>query len=82
LFQEQNHNRLLKTYQLYTDNKLDDVVLFNTGFRWDKLWKDFFLDARVYNLLDEDYYQGGSVTHPYPQAGRWFMLTVGYKGNW
>jgi len=64
------------------NNKVDDVILFNTGFRWDKLWKDFFLDARVYNLLDEDYYQGGSVTHPYPQAGRWFMLTVGYKGNW
>jgi iron complex outermembrane receptor protein len=64
------------------NNEVDDVVLFNTGFRWDKLWKDFFLDARVYNLLDEDYYQGGSVTHPYPQAGRWFMLTVGYKGNW
>ena len=67
----------------YEPNKeVDDVVLFNTGFRWNKLWKDFFLDARVYNLLDEDYYQGGSVTHPYPQAGRWFMLTVGYKGNW
>jgi outer membrane receptor for ferrienterochelin and colicins len=64
------------------NNEVDDVVLFNTGFRWDKLWKDFYLDARVYNLLDEDYYQGGSVTHPYPQAGRWFMLTVGYKGNW
>ncbi len=64
------------------NNQVDDVVLFNTGFRWNKLWKDFFLDARVYNLLDEDYYQGGSVTHPYPQAGRWFMLTVGYKGNW
>jgi outer membrane receptor for ferrienterochelin and colicins len=64
------------------DKEVDDVVLFNTGFRWNKLWKDFFLDARVYNLLDEDYYQGGSVTHPYPQAGRWFMVTVGYKGNW
>jgi outer membrane receptor for ferrienterochelin and colicins len=64
------------------NNEVDDVVLFNTGFRWNKLWKDFYLDARVYNLLDEDYYQGGSVTHPYPQAGRWFMVSVGYKGNW
>jgi outer membrane receptor for ferrienterochelin and colicins len=64
------------------NNQVEDVVLFNTGFRWNKLWRDFFLDARVYNLLDEDYYQGGSVTHPYPQAGRWFMVTVGYKGNW
>jgi outer membrane receptor protein involved in Fe transport len=58
------------------------VLLFNTGFRWDNLWKGFFLDGRVYNLLDEKYYQGGSVSHPYPQAGRWFMITVGYQGDW
>jgi outer membrane receptor for ferrienterochelin and colicins len=61
------------------DNEVDDVLLFNSGFRWQ--WQDVFLDARVYNLLDEDYYQGGSVTHPYPQAGRWFMFTVGYQGE-
>jgi outer membrane receptor for ferrienterochelin and colicins len=60
-------------------NEVDDVILFNSGFRWQ--WQDMFLDARVYNLLDEDYYQGGSVTHPYPQPGRWFMFTVGYKGE-
>jgi iron complex outermembrane receptor protein len=61
------------------DNQVDDVLLFNSGFRWQ--WQDIFLDARVNNLLDEDYYQGGSVTHPYPQAGRWFMFTVGYQGE-
>ncbi|HDN26777.1 MAG TPA: hypothetical protein ENG03_06710, partial [Thioploca sp.] len=64
------------------DKEVDEVVLFNTGFRWDNIWKDFFLDGRVYNVLDTKYYQGGSVSHPYPQPGRWFMLTVGYKGDW
>jgi iron complex outermembrane receptor protein len=64
------------------NKEVDDVVLFNTGFRWNKLWKSFFLDTRVYNLLDEKYYQGGSVSHPYPQPGRWFMITLGYQGKW
>jgi iron complex outermembrane receptor protein len=64
------------------NKEVDDVVLFNTGFRWNKLWKSFFLDTRVYNLLDEKSYQGGSVSHPYPQPGRWFMITLGYQGNW
>jgi outer membrane receptor for ferrienterochelin and colicin len=64
------------------NKEVDDVLLFNTGFRWDNLWKGLFLDGRVYNLLDEKYYQGGSVSHPYPQPGRWFMLTVGYQGEW
>jgi outer membrane receptor for ferrienterochelin and colicins len=63
-------------------NEVDNVILFNTGFRWENLWKGFFLDGRIYNLLDEKYYQGGSVSHPYPQPGRWFMLTVGYQGDW
>jgi outer membrane receptor for ferrienterochelin and colicins len=33
------------------DKEVDEVLLFNTGFRWDNLWKGFFLDGRVYNLL-------------------------------
>ncbi|OQY44802.1 MAG: hypothetical protein B6242_11850 [Anaerolineaceae bacterium 4572_78] len=64
------------------NHEVDDVLLFNTGFRWNDLWKGFFLDGRVYNVLDEKYYQGGSVSHPYPQPGRWFMLTVGHKSEW
>jgi outer membrane receptor for ferrienterochelin and colicins len=64
------------------NNEVDDVLLFNTGFRWKNFWKDFFLDARVYNLLDQEYYQGGSVSHPYPQPGRWFMITVGLQADW
>jgi len=61
------------------NNKVDDVLLFNAGFRWNNLWKGLFLDGRVYNLLDEKYYQGGTVRHPYPQPGLWWMVTVGYQ---
>jgi outer membrane receptor for ferrienterochelin and colicins len=61
------------------NKEVDDVLLFNTGFRWNNLWNGLFLDGRVYNLLDEKYYQGGSVSHPYPQPGLWWMITVGYQ---
>ncbi|RKZ85724.1 MAG: hypothetical protein DRR19_15960 [Candidatus Parabeggiatoa sp. nov. 1] len=61
------------------DHEVDDVLLFNTGFRWNNLWNGLFLDGRVYNLLDEKYEQGGTVLHPYPQPGRWWMITVGYQ---
>ncbi|MCP4697261.1 MAG: TonB-dependent receptor [Gammaproteobacteria bacterium] len=64
------------------DKEVDDVFLFNTGVRWSNIGKGFFVDARVYNLLDEEYFQGGSVEHPYPQTGRWYMLNFGYKGKW
>ncbi len=63
------------------NKEVDDVLLFNTGFRWDKFWNGFFLDGRLYNLFDKQYYQGGSVSHPYPQPGRWWMLTLGYQGD-
>jgi outer membrane receptor protein involved in Fe transport len=63
------------------NNEVDEVWLFNTGFRWDKFWNGFFLDGRLYNLFDKQYYQGGSVSHPYPQPGRWWMLTLGYQGD-
>jgi len=60
------------------DKKVDSAFLVNTGFRINNvLVDDAFIDARVYNLFDEKYYQGGSVAHPYPQTGRWFMISVG-----
>jgi iron complex outermembrane receptor protein len=37
------------------------------------------LDATVFNALDRRYEQGGTVLHPYPQPGRWFLLTLGYR---
>lgn len=60
------------------DRKIESAFLVNTGFRVNNvLVNDSFIDARVYNLFDEKYYQGGSVEHPYPQPGRWFMISIG-----
>jgi iron complex outermembrane receptor protein len=57
---------------------VDQVFLVNGGIRIDKLW-GFSLDARVYNLLNASYTQGGSTVFPYPQEGRWFKVEVGYR---
>ncbi len=56
-------------------NKEDQVFLLNLGInvKFDK----FFLDGRVNNVLNTQYSQGGSVNHPYPQAGRWIFVKAG-----
>lgn len=59
------------------DNKVASANIINSGIRIDK-FHGLSFDARVYNLLATNYQQGGSTKMPYPQAGRWYMLTLGY----
>ncbi len=59
-------------------NTVSAVSLINTGIRVENLYK-FTIDARVYNVLDTKYFQGGSTRFPYQQAGRWYLFTLGYK---
>ena len=33
----------------------------------------------VQNAFDKEWYQGGSVAHPYKQTGRWYKLGIEYK---
>ncbi|MBN2693427.1 TonB-dependent receptor [bacterium] len=58
------------------DYEIDAVFLANIGVRYE--FNKFFVDGRVWNLLGSKYESGGAVTHPYPQAGRWFFLKTGY----
>ncbi|MCJ8347205.1 TonB-dependent receptor [bacterium] len=65
--------------------KVSSRLLVQTGVRLESensesdSFSSRFVDFRIYNLLNEKYRQGGSTAHPYPQAGRTFMVTVGYK---
>ena len=61
------------------DNTVAATTLLHLGARADNIWKTVFLDLRLWNALDQEYYQGGSVKHPYPQAGRWFTAETGFK---
>jgi len=59
---------------------VEGVALVNIGARLNTLFSQAWsLDARVYNLFDMEYEQGGSVSHPYPQPGRWAMVTLGRR---
>lgn len=62
-------------------DKIESAFLLNVGVRIGFSGipgvKNFFIDARVKNLLDTQYEAGGSVSHPYPQAGRWFFIKGG-----
>ncbi len=62
------------------DNMVSSTSLFNTGFRVDKI-KGLSFDARVYNVFNTQNSQGGTTKMPYPQAGRWYLITLGYTFN-
>ncbi len=56
-------------------NEESQVFLLNLGLN--VKFNKFFVDGRVNNVLNTHYSQGGSVNHPYPQAGRWIFVKVG-----
>lgn len=63
---------------LLPDNTLPSVDLLNVGVRIPGLLgARSFLDLRVTNLANTQWQQGGSVTHPYPQPGRWVTVKLG-----
>ncbi len=76
-------------YNLDTDtvDKVDDMdhkdeayLLWNLGLRFTDLGlAGLLLDATIYNLFDQRVSQGGSVVHPYPQPGRFFMVYLTYR---
>lgn len=55
------------------------VSLFNFNTRWKVENSNLTLTLNVRNLFDKNWYQGGSVTHPYKQTGRWIKLGLEYK---
>ena len=61
------------------DRFIDGAAIVDLGFRLKNVpIKNVFLQATIYNLFDTFSEAGGSVVHPYPQTGRWFLATIGY----
>ena len=60
------------------DMEVAAASLWNCGVLWENV-ANFSFSARVYNLFDTRYLQGGSTNFAYPQAGRWFLTGVSYK---
>jgi outer membrane receptor for ferrienterochelin and colicins len=59
--------------------RVDGYFLVGIGVRaLDVFVPGLSLDARVSNLFDTRYMQGGSVIHPYPQPGRTIMALLTY----
>jgi len=57
---------------------VEPAAIVNAGFHLPDL-RGFSLDFTVYNIFNTAYLQGGSTPFPYPQEGRWFLMTAGYK---
>ncbi len=61
------------------DRFIEGAAIVDLGFRLKNVpVKNVFLQATIYNLFDTYSEVGGSVVHPYPQTGRWFLATIGY----
>ena len=57
-------------------NEAKGYALLDVGARLEGLIGGFSVDGRIQNLLDTQYTQGGSTLFPYPQPGRWFLITL------
>ncbi len=57
---------------------VDSVVLCNAGITAGELLPGLSIGVHAYNLLNQTWFQGGSVEYPYLQPGRWFMGEVSY----
>ncbi|MEO0812839.1 MAG: hypothetical protein AAFY60_08245, partial [Myxococcota bacterium] len=61
-------------------NEEPGVVLVNAGVRLADLGVEG-LSVHLYgrNLLNQEWFQGGSTAFPYPQAGAWYMAQLEYR---
>ena len=58
-------------------NDESDVVLFHAGIRAQDLYlKGLGFSVFVNNVFDQRWFQGGSTSFPYPQAGRWVLAQL------
>lgn len=62
-----------------SDNMLGATTLLNANVNWQLETMPLTISFNVKNLTDKDWYQGGSVAHPYKQTGRWFKFGLHYK---
>ncbi len=63
-----------------TASGIDAATLLHIGARRENIAESgVFVDARVYNVLDAQHFQGGqSATQiPYRQPGRWYLASLG-----
>jgi outer membrane receptor protein involved in Fe transport len=79
---EQHYNNAASTTVAAVPTAVDSATIFNLGARWENAFSPgLFMDGRVYNVMDTEYYQGGQsqIQDPFRQAGRWWLVSLGYE---
>jgi len=77
---EQKYN--CGTFTAATACKVDAATLVNLGGRLENAFgSGAFVDTRIFNVLDQQHFQGGQsgTQIPFRQAGRWFLASLGYE---
>jgi len=59
-------------------NRVNEVTLLHTQISYFPI-EDMRINLSIENVMDEDYSQGGTTLHPYPQTGRWTRLGIQYN---
>jgi len=70
------------TAEAQIEEQVPSAILVNVGGRYNNIFhSDMYIDARVYNALDAERFQGGQsgTQFPFRQAGRWMMATLGFN---
>jgi len=61
------------------EHRLPSVMLINAKVRWQFESIPLEISLSVQNLTDQEWEQGGSTIHPYPQTGRWAQVGISYS---
>lgn len=61
------------------NNELGSNVLLNANVNWQLTSLPITISFNIQNAADKEWYQGGSVSRPYRQTGRWYELGFEYK---
>lgn len=75
------HGKIKSPSTLNSDYKISPttVVDMNLNVKLDKYVKGSEVSLKIRNLFDQYDEAAGPVPVPYPQRGRWFLITAGYK---
>jgi iron complex outermembrane receptor protein len=57
---------------------VDPAFVCNFGITAEDLVPGVTVGVHAYNLLNQQYFQGGSVEYPFMQPGRWFLAELSY----
>lgn len=72
------HGKIESPGNLDPEYEISPTAIFNFNIIWKPvMMKNTEVSVKVNNIFDKENYMGGNPPIPFPQKGRWFLVTVG-----